>query len=224
MRNAEEDLRKRLVKVCRLLWDNNLVYGTAGNVSARIFGSSKCVIKPSGFRMCDIKPDDFIVIDIYTREVLSGRHKPSIETPLHTTIYKMRDDVGGVVHTHSYYATVFSIARVELVPMGTVVYTAPLLAKGVGITEYAPPGTEQLALNVVSELKNKNAVLMPHHGVVTVGRDIEEAYLIAKGVEDLAKLQYRVMQIGKPQPLPDSTLKDILKKSRSDSTKDSAVL
>lgn len=212
MENVEEDLRERLVKVCRLLWDNYLVYGKAGNVSARIPESNKCIIKPSGFRMCDVKPDDFIVIDVYTREVLSGRHKPSIETPLHTTIYRVKDDVGGIVHTHSYYATVFSIARVELVPMGTVLYTAPPLAKGVGIAEYAPPGTEQLALNVVSELKNKNAVLMPHHGVITVGMDVEEAYIIAKGVEDLAKLQYRVMQIGKPHSLPDSTLKDILEK------------
>ncbi|MEM3714706.1 MAG: class II aldolase/adducin family protein [Nitrososphaeria archaeon] len=210
MDDVEKGLRERLAKVAHLIWDDGLVTGTSGNISMRVPGTSRCIIKPSGFRMCELKPEDFIVVDIYTREVLEGEHKPSIETPFHTTMYRIRPDVGGVVHTHSHFATVFGIAGIELVPMGMILYTAPKLAKGIGIAEYADPGTEQLALNIGAALGERYAVLMPHHGVITVGKDVEEAYTNAKAVEELAKLQYEVMQIGKPQPLPEKTIKKFL--------------
>ncbi|MEM3404604.1 MAG: class II aldolase/adducin family protein [Nitrososphaeria archaeon] len=210
MEDVEKNLRERLTKVAQCLWDDGLVSGTAGNISARIPGTNKCIIKPSGFTMCELKPEDFIIVDIYTLSVLEGKHKPSIETPFHTTMYRIRSDVGGVVHTHSHYATVFSIAGVELIPMGMVLYFAPKLAKGVGIAKYGDPGTEQLASNIGVALETKYAALMPHHGAIAVGKDVEEAYVNAKMVEELAKLQYEVMQIGKPQPLPEETLKSFI--------------
>jgi ribulose-5-phosphate 4-epimerase/fuculose-1-phosphate aldolase len=210
MEEIEKDLRNRLTKVAKTLWKDGLVYGSAGNISARIPGTDKCIIKPSGFTMDDVKPEDFIVVDIYTLKVLDGKPKPSIETPFHTTMYRTRKDVGGVVHTHSHYATVFSIAEVELVPMGMLFYSAPLLAKGVGMAKYADPGTEQLALNIGAAMADKYCALMPHHGAIAVGKDVEEALMNAIAVEELAKLQYQVMQIGKPHVLPESTLRSFL--------------
>ena len=218
MEDVEKSLRERLTKVAQSIWNDGLVTGTSGNISARIPGTSKCIIKPSGFKMGELKPEDFIVVDIYTRTVLEGEHKPSIETPFHTTMYRIRPDIGGVVHTHSHYATVFGIAGIELTPMGMILYSAPKLAKGIGIAQYADPGTEQLALNIGAALGEKYAVLMPHHGVITVGKDIEEAYINAKMVEELAKLQYEVMQIGKPQPLPEKTIKKFLEKTETKGT------
>jgi len=210
MSGVEQDLRERLAKVGKLTWDEGLVYGSAGNISARIPNTQTCLIKPSGFTMGELKPEDFIIVDIYTRKVVSGEHKPSIETPFHTLMYRVRADVGGVVHTHAHTATVFGIAGVELIPMGMLLYEVPELANGVGIAKYAPPGTDELANNIAEGLGDKYAVLMPHHGMLAVGETIEEAFKIAKGVEDLAKLQMEVMQIGKPNPLPDYVLKSIL--------------
>jgi len=210
MGDIEKDLRERLTKVAHSIWNDGLVTGTSGNISARIPGTNKCIIKPSGFTMIELKPEDFVVVDIYTRAVLEGKYKPSKETPFHTTLYKIRPDIGGVVHTHSHYATIFSIVGIELVPMGMILYSAPKLVKGIGLAQYADPGTEQLALNIGVALSDKYAVLIPHHGVVAVGKDIEEAYVNARMVEELAKLQYEVMQIGKPQPLPEKSLKKFL--------------
>ena len=208
----EIKLREQLVEVCQLLWDAGLVTGSAGNVSVRIPGTNKCIIKPTGFRLCDLKPEEFTVVDIKTREILSGELAPSTETPFHATLYSVRADIGGIVHNHSYYATLFSIAGIELVPMGMILYSAPPLAKGIGISKYALPGTEDLALNIAEEIKDKDAVLLPHHGVLTVGTNVMEAFKVSKGVEDLAKLQFDLMRISKPQPLPDVTLQRILER------------
>ena len=71
-----------------------------------------------------------------------------------------------------------------------------------GVAKFAPPGTEELAKNIAGGMVDRCAVLMPHHGVTTIGKTIEEAYLTVKGVEDLAKLQFDVMRVGKPKPLP----------------------
>ena len=79
-------------------------------------------------------------------------------------IYRIREDVGGVVHTHSYYVTILATLGVNLVPMFQYLYSALHLVNKIGLAEYATGGSEQLAKNVESVLKNNNAALMPHHG------------------------------------------------------------
>ncbi len=218
MVSVEKDLRERLAKVAQQIWDDGLTYGTAGNISAKIPETTNILIKPSGMRFCDLTPEDFLIVDIYTRELISGERKPSVETPFHTLMYKSRDYVGGVVHTHSHYAVVLGTAGVELVPMGMGLYSAPCLIKGVGVAKYAPPGTDQLADSVDEGLGERCAVLMPHHGMMAVGKTIEEAYHIAKAVEDLAKFQFEVMQVGRVPPVPESMKKsflEIMKKQKT---------
>ncbi|MEM2093858.1 MAG: class II aldolase/adducin family protein [Candidatus Bathyarchaeia archaeon] len=206
---VEEDLRRRLAEAGRKLFKARLTPGTSGNISARIPGALKCLIKPSGKSFKDLKADDFLLVDINTRAVLKGVYKPSIETPFHTALYKLRDSIGAVVHTHSHYATLLSIAEIEVLPIGMEVYQAPALAQGVGLSKYAPPGTEELAKNIVEAMKGKSAVLLPHHGAATVGRTIEEAVNNACVLERLARLNYEVLNIAKPTPLPNSVLKEI---------------
>ena len=157
-----------------------------------------------------MKPEHFLMIDIKTRKVIKGLQKPSIETPFHTTLYNLRDSIGAVVHIHPHYATVLSIASVEILPMGMEIYRAPALAQGIGISKYASPGTEELAQNIAEAMREKVAVLMPHHGVTTVGKTIEEAANNARVLEELAKLNYEVLQIAKPRPLPNSVLREIV--------------
>lgn len=211
MERVEKDLRERLARLAQQIWDEGLTCDTSGNISAKIPETTTILIKPSGFRFCDLTPEDFLIVDIYTRELISGKRKPSVETPFHTLMYKRRDDVGGVVHTHSHYATVLGTAGVELVPMGMGLYRAPCLIKGVGVAKYAPPGTEQLAKNIDEGLGDRCAVLMPHHGMMAIGKTIEEACRISRAVEDLAKLQFEVVQIGRTPSLPESMKKSFLK-------------
>lgn len=210
MENIENDLRKRLYLVGKSIFKQGLVYGVAGNVSARIPGTRSCLIKPSGIGLDTLKPQDFLVVNIDTLQVVSEKGKLSIETPLHTRIYKLRENVEGVVHTHSHYATVLATCGTELKPIGIMVWRTPGLAKGVKVAKFAPPGSSELAKNLTEELSDRVAVLMPHHGVTAVGETVEEAFTTAQDVEALAQLTYECLLVGQPKTLPKSILRMIL--------------
>ncbi len=208
------NLRDRLTRVGRQLFADGLTYGTMGNISARMEDPSMCLIKPSGYRFCDLEPGHFIVVDIDTREVVEGDAKPSTETPFHTRLYQQNPEAGGIVHIHPKYSTILSIAGREIVPMGLDLYQAPALAKGVPLSRFAIPGTEELADSLVEAMKDHVACLMPQHGVTAIGRTIEEAAVNARVVEALAELQYNVMLVAEPEPLPDSMLETLVKTAK----------
>lgn len=214
MSNVEISIRERLAGICRQLFADGLTYGTSGNVSARVPGTDTCLIKPSGYRFCDLDPEHFLLVDINTREVLKGTAKPSIETPFHTKLYQQWPEAGGVVHIHPKYCTILSILGKEIVPMGLDLYEAPALAKGVPLSRFAFPGSEELADNMVEAMKEHVACLMPHHGCTTIGKSIEEATQNAKVLEALAQLQYEVMLVGEPESLPQSMLDMLVKKAK----------
>lgn len=214
MDNVEKDLRERLARVGRQIWDQKLTHGASGNISARIPGTNKCIIKPSGYSFGDLEPHHFIVVDIETRKVLEGKEKPSIETPFHTRLYKQWPEAGGVVHVHPQYCTILSILEQEIVPMGIEIFEAPALAKGIPVSKFAPPGTDELADNLVETMKDHIACLMPHHGLTTIGKTIEEAAANAKMAEFLAKLHYEVMLVGKPRPLREDVKKTLIERAK----------
>jgi L-ribulose-5-phosphate 4-epimerase len=212
--DSTANLRDRLTRVGRQLFAEGLTHGSMGNISARMEDTSKCLIKPSGYRFCDLRPEHFIVVDIDSREVVEGDAKPSIETPFHTRLYQQWPEAGGVVHVHPKYSTILSIAGREIVPMGLDLDEAPALAKGIPLSRFAPPGSEELADNLVEAMKDHVACLMPQHGVTAIGRTVEEAAVNAKVVEALAELQFNVMLVAEPEPLPDSVLEILIKTAR----------
>ena len=206
-----EVLRVRLARAGRSLYAEGLTHGASGNISARVPGTSRCLIKPSGYRFCDLEPEHFIVVDIESREVLEGEGKPSIEIPFHTRLYMLRPQAGSVVHVHPKYSTIMSILGKEIVPMGMDLFSAPALARGIPLSRFAPLGTEELADNLVEVMREHVACLMPHHGITAIGKTIEEAANNARVVESLAELQYHVMLVGEPEPLPRCMLDMLIK-------------
>ena len=214
MHTVEKDLRERLAKVGRQIFAEKLTHGASGNISARIPGTNKCIIKPSGYSFGDLEPHHFIVVDIETRKVLEGKEKPSIETPFHTRLYEQWPKAGGVVHVHPRYSTILSIIGEEIMPMGIEIFEAPALAKGIPVSKFAPPGTDELADNLVESMKGHVAALMPHHGLTTIGKTIEEAATNARMVEFLAQLHYEVMLVGKPHPLREDVIESLIEKAQ----------
>ena len=214
MTDIEQELRERLTVVGRKLFDEGLTYGSSGNISARIPGTDTCLIKPSGYRFCDLEPDHFILVDINTRKVLKGIAKPSIETPFHTKLYLQWPDAGGVVHIHPEFSILLSTLGKKVVMMGLDIYGAPALAKGVPLSKFAQPGTEELADNMVDAMKEHVACLMPHHGCTAIGKSIEEAATNAKVVEALAEINYKILLVGEPSPLPQSILDMLVEMAR----------
>lgn len=207
---TERDLRERLAKTAHRLHRKGLTPGASGNISARLPGSGTCLIKPSGVSFNELNPESFITLDIETREALTGDTKPSIETPFHTRLYQERPEACAVVHVHSRYSTILATLGVEVVPMGIEIFNAPALAKGIPVSRFASPGTDELAENIVEAMRGHVACLMPHHGVTAIGKTVEEAAVNVEVVEILARLHYDVMQVAEPCPLPEGLLRKLV--------------
>jgi L-fuculose-phosphate aldolase len=180
------NLRDRLVNVGKQLYNYGLVVGTEGNISARIPGTDRILIKPSGVSMGFLKAEDIIVVDLDGNKV-EGELFPSIETPLHIAIYRVRRDVQGVVHTHAPFATAFGIAGTEIIPLQVEMFL--YIPNGVPIVSFEMPGSRELAEAVQKLIVDFNAVILENHGVITVGSTIEEACLLNRMVEECAKVQ-----------------------------------
>lgn len=171
----------------------NLTVGTWGNISCRVPGEDYIAITPSGMNYNLLEPEDIVILD-FNGIIMTGTRKPSIEVPLHLAIYKARIDVQAIIHTHSPYATAMATAR-KAIP-GAVEDLVQIVGGNVRVNEYALPGTEQLGISTVKALEGRNAVLLANHGMLGVGRDLEEALKVCQVVEKSALITLLAQQIG----------------------------
>ncbi len=197
---AIEKARLKVAELGKKMLTSGLVAGTWGNISALVHQEGVMVITPSGMDYANLQSSDIVVLDLQGK-ILEGDRKPSSEAPLHLAIYQARRDVAGVVHTHSEVATAFAVVREPIPP---VVEDAAMLVGGaVAVAEYALPGTEELAQHVVAALGDRYAVLMANHGLVGVGRHVDEAFTVCQVVEKSAKIYAWARNLGKPVIIPD---------------------
>jgi L-ribulose-5-phosphate 4-epimerase len=183
----------------------NLVAWTAGNVSGRIPGSDRFVIKPSGVDYDDLKPDAMIVCD-RDGSVLEGDLSPSSDTAAHAYVYREMPEVGGVVHTHSPYATAWA-ARGEPIPC-VLTAMADEFGGDIPVGPFALIGNDDIGHGIVATLRGSRspAVLMQNHGVFTVGRDARAAVKAAVMCEDVARTIHLARQLGEPLPITQSDI------------------
>jgi len=194
MKLSEYELREKLIKVARRCFQYRLMAGTWGNLSVR-FDREKVLITPSGFEKTALKPENLLLMDL-EGNILKGDLKPTIETSMHLGIYKARDDVNAVVHTHSPYAMMLSVIN-EPIPVLTVEF-ASAVGHEVPVTGFVLPGTKDLADEVVKALReDRVAVLIRNHGVVAVGESLEKAYHVGILVEEEARTYFWIMLLGK---------------------------
>jgi len=195
----EVELRRKIVRAFQYLESLGVNFGYSGNISVRI-GSDRILISPSGRRKSDLVPEDLLVVDLSGR-VIEGSGRPSVELPTHIAIYKARMDVNAIVHVHPVYASVFAVLREGIPPVleETVIY----VGGEVQVADYAPTGSPQLGENIVKALGDRSAVILANHGILTVGRTLDEAVDTAVYVERAAKVYLLARLAGKPHPLPD---------------------
>ena len=174
-----------------------LVVWTAGNVSARVPGTDLMVIKPSGVEFEDLTADTMVVTDLQGR-VVEGDHSPSSDTASHAYVYEHLDRVGGVVHTHSTYATAWS-ARRQPIPCCTTMQ-ADEFGGDIPVGPLALIGDEQIGRGIVDTLASSRskAVLMANHGPFTVGTDARDAVKVAVMLEEVARCVHLSSQLGEP--------------------------
>jgi L-ribulose-5-phosphate 4-epimerase len=184
---------------------NGLVVWTAGNVSARVPGQERLVIKPSGVGYDELTPENMVVCDLEGR-LVEGEHAPSSDTAAHAYVYKHMPEVNGVVHTHSTYATAWA-ARGEAIPC-VLTMMADEFGGEIPVGPFALIGDDSIGQGIVSTLRGhrSKAVLMQNHGPFTVGASAEAAVKTAVLAEEVARTVHVARQLGEPLPIAQSDI------------------
>ena len=177
-----EKERRDLVEVGKLMYERGLVQMCGGNISIRDPKTNLIAIKPSGGAYIHMKPEDIIIIDI-DGNVVEGNKKPSIETPMHTGIYKARPDIMAVAHCHPLHAVAWSLKRKYL---PSVIAAQYMINGAVKVAPYEDAGTDALAQSAVEAIgQDGYACILQAHGVIAGSRyDIFHALEMCYVVED----------------------------------------
>jgi L-ribulose-5-phosphate 4-epimerase len=201
-----EKLKEELVQLHLELPKNNLVMWTGGNVSARDAETGLVVIKASGIRYEDMRSEHMVVVDL-DGKMVEGDFKPSSDVYSHLYIYKHRPDTGGVVHTHSRYATAFAAVGKEIPCVLTAIadeFGGPIPCGG-----FALIGDEAIGKVVIESIGKSPAVLLKNHGVFTIGKNATAAVKAAVMTEDAAATVWMAMQIGTPDVIPQKDVEKL---------------
>ncbi|UCD18252.1 MAG: class II aldolase/adducin family protein [Candidatus Zixiibacteriota bacterium] len=203
--------RQTLSAIGRRLYRKGFVAGTDGNLSCRL-DSDKILITASGTALGFLAEGDFVVLNP-AGEILTGRKAPSSEYLMHLAVYRARHDVMACCHAHPPFATARATAGKGL-PSGIL----PEIVAFVGdipLADYAPPGTEAVPKSVAGYLADHQAFLLRSHGVLTIGRNMEEAYNRMEAVEHYAKIIYIADHSGGAIPLEEEEIQRLREIGRS---------
>lgn len=177
-------LTLEISETSRYIYSKGLAPGKSSNISVR--SQDTIAITPSGMSLGYLEPEDVILLNM-DGKILAGSKTPSSELQLHLNIYKNRSDIQGIVHTHSPYATGFAHAGQMIERVEGFQKSGSAFLK---MVEYFPPGTTELAFSVVEGLQEEDVVILKNHGVVSTGKNLFEAVLLAEFVEAVAKTQF----------------------------------
>lgn len=195
--------RKKLAELHQQLWDAGLVVWSGGNISQRVDGGF--LIKPSGLQYDQLTPESMVYCDL-DGNLIEGSHSPSSDTAAHAYVYKNMPEVGGVVHTHSNYASGFAAAEKPIPCILTAI--ADEFGGDIPLGPFAIIGDDSIGRGIVETLSGhrSKAVLMRQHGVFTIGRDAQEALKAAVMCEDVAKSAFIASQLGEPKRIEQSAI------------------
>lgn len=220
-----EALKQAVYEANLQLPAHGLVTFTWGNASGIDRDRSLVVIKPSGVEYATMTADDMVVVDLYTGERVEGRWKPSSDTPTHLELYRAFPEIGGVVHTHSRWATCWAQAGREIPAYGTTqgdyFYGAVPCTRQMTDEEIAGAYEAETGRVIVETFAGKSAVELPgvlvySHGPFTWGRDAAEAVHNAVVLEEIAMMAVYTEQLGNRTPMQQALLdKHFLRKHGS---------
>lgn len=202
-------IREQIVAACKKLESSGLNRGTSGNVSCR--ENDHFLITPTGVPVEDITPSKIVSVGFDGKVI--GIGKPSSEWHFHCDILKARPEIHAVVHTHSPHATALACLREDIPPFHYMI----ALAGGdtVRCAPYALFGTEQLSANAVEALADRKACLLANHGMITLGRDLDEAMAIAVEIESLCQQYLLARQVGRPTLLSADEMAQVIERFKT---------
>jgi len=184
---SSDEICRALIEVCRAIYQRGLVSASGGNVSVRL-GGGFFLITRSGSSFMNLTEKDLLVLS-GDGEVVEGVGQPSTETAIHLALYRVRGDVGSIIHAHPPYSTAFAVLGK---PIPSVTVQASKLLGEVKLIGFEHPGSEALTERCVDVFKDTSVkcALLEKHGVLVVGRDIWSAYNNLDLLEETAKIAY----------------------------------
>ncbi len=201
MTNSISHLQKQVASGSHRIFERGLVQAGEGNVSARVQDKDELLITPTFNDYASLTEDDVVHLGFSGKKLSQGRD-PSSEYRLHIAVYQARPRVGAVIHTHSPYATMLSVAGTDI----PVLLEEMLLFTGgtVPVSDYGLANTDALAENAVAALCGGNGILMANHGCLAVGRSMEQAVKVAELVEKMARVYWGAQQVGEVHTVPEA--------------------
>jgi len=199
---ADRKIEQDVLDTARELLRRGLVEGTSGNLSARL-PDGRVVLTPSALPYETMTLDDLVVVEL-DGTVVRGTRAPTSEKALHLACLRRYPELGGVIHSHAKYSTMFAITRQ---PIPCAIEEVDVYVGGdVPVASYELTGSDALGEEVARHLERRGAVLMANHGLLSVGRDVAEAMKVASLVERTAEIVWGARALGDVVPLPQSTL------------------
>jgi len=202
-------VREKIVAACRRLETTGLNRGTTGNVSCR--EADHFLITPTGVPVEELTPSRIVALNFDGKVI--GIGKPSSEWQFHAAILHARSEINAIVHTHAPHATALACLREELPPFHYMIAIAG--GDSVRCAPYALFGTDTLSQHAVEALTDRKACLLANHGMITLGRDLDEAMAIAIELESLCQQYLIARQVGKPILLSDEEMQAVIERFKS---------
>jgi ribulose-5-phosphate 4-epimerase/fuculose-1-phosphate aldolase len=210
-----KDLKKQVAISCRILGNQGVTRGSFGHVSARIPGSDRILIKAKGPDETALefaRERDIITIDLSGKvlEAPKGLDAPQ-ETDMHLAVYRARPEVNSVIHSHPDWVVLLTACEKPLLPIYAA-YNPPglrLLLEGIPV--YPRSVTivnDELGIDFMKSMGDKNVCLLRGHGMTTAGKSVEESTLISLNVFELARMNYLAYAIGEPKPIPNMDMEE----------------
>ena len=219
-----EELKKRVFQANLYLVKEGLVIHTWGNVSGRDKESGLIVIKPSGVPYEKMKASDMVVLDADGKQ-FEGKYKPSTDSPTHVLLYKTYENVGGIVHTHSTYATSWAQAGKPIPPFGTThadhfygEVPCTRLLKDKEIASDYEINTGKVIIEKIGKYDPLfvPSILVNSHGPFSWGKDPESAVYNAVALEEIARMALYTVLLGNTKPVDQSLLDKHFKRKHGD--------
>lgn len=205
--------QQKLLELTLELQSLGLNEGSSGNCSIR--DHDGFYITPSGLNPKAMSAEDMIFMNFEgsVKSTHNPKRKPSSEWHFHNAILKSRNDVNVVIHTHSNFATTLSLFRKDIPAFHYMIAVAG--GNSIRCSDYELFGTQALADSALKAIKERKACLLANHGMIAVGRNIEDALNITREVENLCKQYCYALQIGSPTILSDKEMNEVLVKFKT---------
>lgn len=208
---SEFQIRQQICEIGHRMWLRGYTAGNEGNISYRL-SKDQVLCTPTMISKGFMKPGDLCKVDM-TGKQIEGTKRRTSEILLHLRIYKAREDIKAIIHSHPPHLTAFAIARREI-PL-CIIPEMELIVGHVPIAEYATPGTDELAQSILQFVDNANTVLLANHGVVCWAKDVEDAFFKLEVADSYCRVLLLAAQLGGATQIPEHQVKDLLKIKQS---------